>query len=351
MLNLVLVGYGSQSRVCENIECIQQQLRLFLKEQNAHVYNLERLGRAECNPELLKSKGCLQFSTRKGYADTCYWGMFPIEDYAELYTRWFVTDPNPPQRTRPRYIPYNKANLETIIQNMVGEKYAPLSDPPRCDFSIHYRFGGRDADKYYYIIEWTTQESSLTDDEMLSQFNAWIALLDEQFPDTFVSAYITNHYYDSPTAHTALYNDFDLDRLDLYALGVEYSMYIGNALPLRYEECLKKAAEYFEPCDRENGTQYIYRGDPSDFNTAVQNELHKKLSDMLIPGWFHWSWYYFCQQQESFRQRPKLLSVYRNKYCYSEPFVVVSFGMDNDCLDELIKPSGGEKLWERYSFE
>ena len=351
MLNLALVGYGSQSRILENIEYIQKQFRLFIKEQNAHVYNLERLGRAECNPELLKSKGRLQFSTRAGRADAEYWGMFPIEDYDELYTRWFVRNSDSSRGGWPRRIPYSKANLEAVMQKMVGEKYEPLSEPPQCDFSIRFRFGGITTDEDYYIIEWTMQKSSLTDDAMLSRFNAWIALLDKEFPDTFVSAYITNRYYDSPTAHTALYKDFDLDRLGLYALGVEYSMYFGNALRQRHKECLKKAEEYFEPSDRENGTQYTYRGSLPAFNTAVQNELYKKLSDMLIPGWFHWSWYYFCQQQECFRKLPERLSVYRNKYYYSEPFVVVSFGMDDDCLDELIKPSGGVKLWERYSFE
>ena len=80
MLTLCIVGCGKD--IQDFASALRDELRLFVKQHNGHVYNLNTLWKAEVCPELLTRNARLTFS-KKAF-DSEYVGAINIKDYGFL---------------------------------------------------------------------------------------------------------------------------------------------------------------------------------------------------------------------------------------------------------------------------
>ena len=330
MPNLVVVGIGDNSEIRKMIKLVQKLFSSFCNEWDANVYNLDTLDRAECDKNLLKKKGCLSFSTTKHTFSKQYFGIIGCEDYDELYSRWFETRSNGEYVPHPRWY-YNR----TLLEEIVKEKFDPNNKEESfsdSDIVIKYHYERCENSTNEYVVFQLGVDNNCIKTEknhILSQFNDIIKMLDENCPSIFVSGYITNLTMEYPISHMTLYEFFSADDLKTYILGVEYSIYMGDALHQRYRNVTEMRAEGFSINDLKNGVQYTSNVDIDAFNDEHRTKLLDILENALIPAYGCFDWDGLCRMEKRACPLPTMVHVYVDDVSWRSPLIMFPYKLDN----------------------
>lgn len=334
MSNLVIVGIGDDREIKEMIKLVQKLFSSFCKEWDANVYNLDTLYKAECDKNLLKKKGRLSFSTTKYTFSKQYWGIMGCEDYDELYSRWFETRCDGEYVPHPKWY-YNRTLLEEIVKEKFDLDYKEEAFQ-NSDILIKYHYDRcMNSTNEHVVFQLSVHNSCVKADKtrILSQFNSIIKILDEKCSSVFTSSYISNLTMEYPISHVALYNFFNVDDLENYILGAEYSVYIKDELYQRYRNITEMRAEGFSLNKLENGVQYTSDVDIDAFNNEHRTKLLEVLKNALIPGYGYFDWDELCRLEKRACPLPTMVRVYVDNQSWSSPLIMFPYKLDNKCVD------------------
>ena len=343
MLNLILVGSGNDLKIKEMLCLIQKQVRIFCDTTSSNIFDLDTLWKAESNPNLLQKKNTFRFPKLKGSIKKKFWGTKKDKDTAELYAKWF--EPLCWDYTRPQQIVYySKERFIKVISGLVHENCEERVAPVY-DFEIDFQYDCLDARNSYCIIMWRISTEAFESNYILKLFDILIRKLDNQV-SVFSSAYITKSSGDLPLSHLELYNNFDINLLGTHILGIEYSFYIGNNIPIHGD--LQNGLVDYSSTSLSNGMQYTSNFDIHQFSKRPKTNIPHDLEKFLIPAYSVLRWSQLCNIKSHYKSLPKTISVYSDDLFPFDPLIVFSFGIEKEKLDILPQLTTYNKLQTRY---
>lgn len=338
MPNLTLVGYGDICKVKSFVSSIQKTLNNFCVEHSVNVYNLDTLGRAECNPDLLIKKGRVSLSTIKSSYDKDYWGVIKCSNYDELYSNFFGSISH--SGHCPQSLSYNKTNFLKVIKtrfNSTSDEADLDDDFPPCDFTVKYRYECMEQRDSYAIIEWCFKRNSeyVEDSILIKYFNAIISELDNTCSDTFKSAYITNLPSDINIMHHYVYGRYDKHDLSSYLLGAEYSVYMCKNIAQKCFDMAITPTDDFSLIELNNGLQCNANVKFDEFDSNSRKILTDVFRDFLMPAYGLYDWSDISQYGKCVNYLPKEMYIYTddpgiNMFDMIDPCIVFSYNMDID---------------------
>lgn len=329
MSSLYIVGCGKEN-MQTFIALLQNEIKAFIKQNNASFYNLKTLWKAEASTELLKknTRIVLPFDD----ADQEYWGFFHVDDYDALYSVLFSS----PQNTSSDYSKqerYTTSHLKSLLKQIVTP-FASRSSLPPYDFRILY---------HSELINGFERMCTLKvdiDDTCLNTFDFFqhvVYELDTFSPDVFLSAYIDNSY-------TCNFDfKFDNEMLTKRIVNTGKAFYVSKDLDVMNSSTNETILYGYVSSPMSNGVWFTQRDismNPN-YNTI-------KLNNLLIPQYMVVNWSnlsnQICLRVTDF----DTISVYYDKYSPADPTLILSRGYSSIQLDYLSKELGDLVLKEQY---
>ena len=336
MLTLCIVGCGKD--IQDFASALRDELRVFVKQHNGHVYNLNTLWKAEVCPELLTRNARLTFS-KKAF-DSEYVGAINIKDYDELHSRWFSSLTNSEAVfAKPTY--YTKSRLIAWIKNLYKLPKMKNHRNP-FDFEISYHYEKISESDELCIVEWRLNDV-LEDLNPFDIFLEFISKLDLNFPNIFASAYIKDSISDElPSVQ------FDRELLGLRVLDGGYAYYICDQIKAFHGISSADNSNVYIENALSGGTLYVFNGNPDEFNYNFHLCNLSVLEKTLIPHYVVLNWSNLSEEKLSSLPFFDTISVYYDKYFPTDPTIVFSFQYTYSQLDDL--PSlVGLVCQERYN--
>ena len=317
MLSLSIVGYGRN--IHKFISFLQTELRKFIKKNNAYVYNLKTLWKAEASAELLtKSSRLILPSSRD--TDCEFWGMLKIDDWNALYSKLFSSSACDKECCDPE-IRYSSDRLKSIFQRCVINSPEDSDEKLPYDFKITYHYEKNSDLSGVCILNITTKR---TDVDNYESFRNIIIKLDDLFPNSFLSAYIDD-------SHEEIYKlQFDNKMLKHKIIDTGKAFYVCNNIKKVNKITTIDESGLYSKHHLSNGTFYVL---PNAYNKVNSNiSLIEKI---LLPHYIVLNWSDFVSNIELQLPVFDMLSIYFDRYSPSDPTMVFSCGYIPKQLDTL----------------
>ena len=323
MSSLYIVGHGKED--FQNfISFLQMELRSFMVKNNASLYNLKTLWKAEAIPHMLKKNARFILPSNKD--TTCeYWGFLNVNDYDALYSKLFS-----PRETNEsscwRHKTYTLSNLKLLLK----EFKVPLLKSDSKDFLYDFRIKYnteiiRNSDRLC-IVQIDLDFESVEATDFCGHI---VSDLDTIFPDVFLSACIDDSY----DLNFSL--QFDIEMLTKRILNIGKACYISNALTL--DENIDDASiiQRYKVTQMKNGTWYTVRDD------RRQTDCEKtQLNNLLLPHYFVTDWSNLSIQKHFPIDFFDMISIYYDKYSPLDPTIIFSRGYTQKQIYILSKELG-----------
>ena len=329
MSSLYIVGCGKE-KMHSFINLLQNEIKKFIKQNNASFFNLKTLWKAEVSYELLKknTRVVLPFAD----SDQEYWGFFHINDYDSLYSLLFSS----PQNVSSDYSKqerYTTSNLKSLLKQIVTP-FASRSSPPPYDFRILY---------HSELINGFERVCTLKVDINDTYLNAFdffqhiVYELDSFSPGVFLSAYIDNSY-------TCNFDfKFDNEMLTKRIVNTGKAFYVSNNLEMMNSSTDETILQGYVSSPMSNGMWFTKRDISMDPNYHTI-----KLNNLLIPQYMVVNWSNLSNQMYLRVTDFDTISVYYDKYSPMDPTLIFSRGYSSIQLDCLSKELGDLILQEQY---
>lgn len=317
MLSLSIIGYG------ENIQTfvafLQAELRAFIKQNSAYIYNLKTLWKAESSVELLKKSSRLILRSDKD-ADCEYWGILSVDDWNALHSKFFSSIALDEECCN-RQINYTSSHLKSILQRYAMKSSEDIIEDLPYDFRVTYRYEKNIDLSELCILKITTKLSVI---DALEPFRKMISKLDALFPNIFLSAYIDDAKDESHKLH------FENEMLKYKIIDTGKAFYICNNIKEVNKITSADESGLNLKHHLSNGTFYVL---PDDYNKDSCNI--SLIDKILLPHYIVLNWSDFASNTELQLPFFDTLSIYFDRYSPSDPTMVFSCGYVPKQLDAL----------------
>ena len=331
MSSLYIIGCG-KGNMHTFISLIQDELKAFIKQNNASCYNLKTLWKAETSAELLKKNShiILPFddATRE------YLGFFNVKDWDALYTVLFSSTIDESNYNR-KHEYYSASRLKSLLKQIVHPFMSGVSFPHPYDFSIVYH-NELINDSEIMCTTKIDIDSECLDD--FAFFEHFVYKLDTFSPDVFLSAYIDDSYI--------INFDFKFhsEMLTKRIINTGKAFYVSNNLKMMNTITNETILQQYVLSHMSNGTWFV-----QDDRCMQTNYDPIKLNDLLIPQYMCVNWTNLSNQTYLHETDFDTISVYYDKYSPTDPTLIFSRGYSSIQLDCLSKELGDLVLQEQYA--
>lgn len=338
MLFLDIVASGKEN-MRAFIRFSQDELRAFIKQNNASCYDLFALGKAEANIELLKKNArmILPFSncTRE------YCGYFNVQNWEDLYSALFShAETNASIHYKSQY--YRSAHLKSMLKETVRPFTVIDTQKKMDEFSISYRSDLMDNSERMCIIKIGIHSKNL---EAFHFFHHFVRKLDDSFPNEFLSACID--YSDDLSQGFKV----DSEMLTKRIINIGKAFYVSNKLQTLDISTNEILLRHYKFTRMSNGAWFT-QNDVCMQKSCYLAQLYDVFYDLLTPQYMVISWTSLpsvkCLRPTDF----DTVTVYYDKYSPTDPILILSRGYSPKQLDKLSKKHGSFLvLQEQYPTE
>lgn len=323
MTSLSIVGCGKEN-IQNFMDFLQAELKAFMQQNHAHLYNLKTLWKAESSPELLKKSNRLILPANKDTSNE-YWGFFNVDDWDALYSKLF-SSAETVEFNHPQNEYYSFSRLKSLLRQFAISSAESTPDNAPYDFKIEYDCEMlHNSDRICIIkIEIGTAYA-----EAENFFYHMVSTLDNLFPDMFLSAYVDNSY------SQVFGIKFDIEMLTKYIVNTGYAFYISEKLSPIGKADAGILPQYNASCMK-NGTWWKLQNPRKRANIPASN--------WLIPQYTVVNWSDLIRQKHLRIDDFDTVSVYYDKYSPADPHLIFSRGYTPAQIDSLAKEHGDVTL-------
>ena len=308
MSSLYVVGCGKEN-FQTFISFLQMELRSFMLKNNASLYNLKTLWKAESIPQLLKKNSRFILPSNKDA--TCdYLGFFNVNDWDALYSKLFSPkETNELSVFQRKY--YTLSNLKSLLKEFEVTSLQNDSKYFSYDFQITYQSETICDSNKLCIIEIEINSVSL---DAIDFFHYIVSKLDDLFPDVFLSACI-----DDPDLNFSL--KFDREMLTKRILNIGKACYISNALTLAENIDDASIIQQYKVTQMKNGAWLTARDDCRGMKCDKT-----PLNHLLLPLYCVTDWSNLSIQKHFPINCFDMISIYFDKFSIFVPTLIFSRG-------------------------
>ena len=307
MSSLYVVGCGKEN-FQTFISFLQMELRSFMLKNNASLYNLKTLWKAESIPQLLKKNSRFILPSNKDA--TCdYLGFFNVNDWDALYSKLFSSrNTNELNGLQCKY--YTLSNLKSLLREFeVATNDSKLFS---YDFKITYNSEILSDSNRICIIEIEIDSAELNEIEF---FHYIVSKLDGLFPNVFLSACLDDPY----DLNFSL--QFDREMLTKRILNIGKACYISNALTLAENIDDASIIQQYKVTQMKNGAWLTARDDCRGMKCDKT-----PLNHLLLPLYCVTDWSNLSIQKHFPINCFDMISIYFDKFSIFVPTLIFSRG-------------------------
>ena len=332
MSSLYIVGYGKEN--LQNFTAfLQTELKTFIKQNKANLYNLKKLWKAEVSVDLLKKNARFILPFNKD--TTCeYWGFFNVNDWDALYSNLFShTKINELSYCQKEY--YTFSRLKLLLQRFAESPLESNSNEVPYDFRIVYHSEMIYDSKRICVIEIDINSVCL---DAYDFFYRMVCDLDSFFPNMFLSAYIDDSY--TPNFDFK----FDIEMLTKNIVNTGKAFYISNNLSAIDSIIDATILQQYSILHMKNGAWLMLN------DTYKRANCDKtRINDLLIPQYTVVNWSNLSMQKHLRFDGFDTISVYYDMYSPTDPTLIISRGYTPIQLNCLAKEYGDLVLQEQHT--
>lgn len=329
MSSLSIVGCGKEN-MHTFIALLQNEIKAFIKQNNASFYNLKTLWKAETSTELLKKNAHVVFPCDD--ANREYWGFFNVEDYDALYSVLFSSAQIAKSNcSKQEY--YTPSHLKSLLKQIVTPCISRSSLPPY-DFRIVYHSELINDSKRMCTLRIDINDTCL---DSFDFFQHFVYKLDTFSPNIFLSACI-----DESSFHNFDFK-FDNEMLTRKIINLGKAFYVSNKLEILNHFKNETTLHRYVLSQMNNGTWFAQ----SDMRMETNCDWIK-MNDLLIPQYMVINWSDLSDKIHLRITDFDTISVYYDKYSPLDPTLIFSRGYSSIQLDILSKELGDLILQEKY---